>query len=350
MSNTDDGSTAKDMGVSRGRWLNRLRNLILQGSAELAGPDVNSLPVSDHFVVFTEDGVQLRRSGTRDAVVFDDAALAKLAKEEGDIALDLVFADESCIDLSFSLPDALLPEMRQIIENEIRYRAPFQESVSYSFWVAEEQKDGKWRGRAAVVLKEPVAAVIEQLSQHGFRPGIIRRAAKGSPFAATPAWAGHDADQRPRYGLKHLPSSLKLGLLGAVILCASAAALLMSQSMTAAQTRNEADAARATLAAQAQAMATVRQLDGSIALATDKLAMAGTLSSLLPDGVWLDQLIVTDESVTLVGFAPSAADITGVLATLPQLTEIRFGSPVTRDNTQGLERFRIVAYLTGGAE
>ena len=96
-------------------------------------------------------------------------------------------------------------------------------------------------------------------------------------------------------------------------------------------------------------MANANQLDASLALATDRLAMAGTLSGLLPDGVWLDQLLIDEDSITVSGFAPSAAEITRLLSTLPQLSEIQFASPVTRDNTQNLERFRISATLEGAS-
>ena len=65
--------------------------------------------------------------------------------------------------------------------------------------------------------------------------------------------------------------------------------------------------------------------------------------------MWLDQLIIDDDTVTLAGFGPSAAEITQMLTTLPELTDIRFASPVTRDNSQSLERFRIAATLTGAA-
>ncbi|PJI84918.1 fimbrial assembly protein PilN [Yoonia maricola] len=349
MNTKKDAPAVEKTSVPSRRRLNRLSNLALQGTVELAGPDVNTRPMSDHFVVFSEDGAQLRQNGSREATLLNDAALARLAQEHGTITLDLVFAEDSCIDLSFSLPDALLPEMRRIIENEIAYRAPFAEDACFSFWIAEEQKDGTWRARAAVMLKEPVVSVLDQLAKHGLSAGVVRRATKGAPYAATPDWAGYSDSQRPSYGTKHLPAPLKMGLLGSAVFFVAAAALLVSVKLSAGQLRDEADAARALLTAQAQGMAEVRGLDTSLAQATDKLAMAGTLSALLPDGVWLDQLIVSDETVTLVGFAPSAADITGVLASLPQLSEIRFGSPVTRDNSQGLERFRIVADLTGAA-
>jgi len=329
------------------RQVNKFQNLLLQGAATLAGPDVDDVPLSERYIAFGPDGPQLRKHGSPDVTPYGDDALKELAADNPGQTLDLVFADESCIDLSFSLPDALLPEMRQIIENEVKYRSPFAEDACHAIWVGEEQTDGSWRGRAAVMLKANVDPVMAQIKQHDLKVGLVRRAAKGAAFAADPAWAGGSIAKPTRKGLRALPASLQLGLLGAAIFCASALAATVSDSMALSQTRTEADAARATLSAQAQSMATVRQLDTSLAQATDRLAMAGTLSTLLPDGVWLDQLIVDEDSVTVVGFAPSAAEITRLLSTLPQLSDIQFASPVTRDNTQNLERFRISATLSG---
>ena len=136
-----------------------------------------------------------------------------------------------------------------------------------------------------------------------------------------------------------------MGLLGAVIFCVSSIAALVSTTVAHGQMSDQAAAARTTLAAQAQAVAGLRTLDGALQVSTERLAMTGTLSALLPDGVWLDQLIVDEDTVTMVGFAPSAAEVTRLLTALPELTDIRFASPVTRDNTQNLERFRIAATL-----
>ena len=78
------------------------------------------------------------------------------------------------------------------------------------------------------------------------------------------------------------------------------------------------------------------------------LALTGTLSGALPDDVWLDQIIIDGTDVTLVGFAPSAAEVTRILTELPTLSDIKFASPVIRDNSQSIERFRIAATLSAG--
>lgn len=345
MTNSDGAPARDDTKASVGKGLNRLRNLVLQGAAELSQPRIDSLPLSEYSVVIGPDAPLLRHRDTEEMEPLTAQSLEALAKSHSNAALDLVVLDDGCIDLSFSLPDALLPELRQIIELETSFRSPFSPDVSVAFWVAEEQKDGKWRARAAVMLRTVVDPVLTLLSEHGFTVDVVRRAGKSIGFAARPAWVGHAAASKSRSGLRGLPAGLKLSLLGAVVFCASTIAAATSDRFTLSQVSAEAETARATLAAQAQSMAGVRALDQSLALATQKLALTGKLSELLPDGVWLDQLIIDDDTVTLVGFGPSAADITRLLTSLPELSDIRFGSPVTRDNTQALERFRIVATL-----
>ena len=62
---------------------------------------------------------------------------------------------------------------------------------------------------------------------------------------------------------------------------------------------------------------------------------------------WLEQILIENDDLTIIGSAPSAAEVTRLLSVLPAIMDIEFGSPVTRDNTQNIERFRINAKLTG---
>ena len=338
---TDRGAE-KNAPVSLG---NRIRNLVLQGLSEWAAPRSDQVPLSRYFISFDHKGTHLREADSRESQPLSREALAALMDAEGAQTLDLVFEGDSCIDLSFGLPDAILPELQKIAENEIAFRSPFSAAASHAFWVVEEQKNGRWRARAAVLLRNRVDEVLTLLTATGMRVGIVRRLGREGSFAARPAWAGHAPAKRPSF--RQIPAALMLSLLGAVIFCGSALALLLSTSLTQAQLSDAAAAARASLAGQAQSVSELRRLDDALALSTEKLAMTGRLSALLPDGVWLDQLVIDDDSVTIIGFAPSAAEITRLLSSMPGLTDVQFGSPVTRDNSQNLERFRIVAALEG---
>ena len=346
MAEKTSGRSFAGAGVPLGQRINRLRNLALQGAAELAAPPASVQPRSEFYVEFGGPAPVFRRPGKPGQVDINADTLAHLAQKTGGAPVDLVFADDSCIDLKFKLPDGLLPELRQIVDNEIQFRSPFSEGASLWFWVAEELPDRRWQARAAVTLKQPVDALLAQLAEHGLPVGAVRREAKDTHFAAYPPWAGSQAPvTRPAGLLKKLPAMLRFSVLGALIFCLSALALTIQTGLAQSRLSAEADAARAVIGAQARAAAGQRSLDRAIALSSYKTALTGVLSGLLPDGVWLDQLVIEDDTVTLIGFAPSAAEVTRLLATLPELTDIRFASPVTRDNTQALERFRIAATL-----
>jgi len=340
------GLSSARTGRSFRHRLNRFRNLTIQGAAELSARPASLQPETDYFIEFGERAPVFRRPGKPGEVEITPATLAQLAEKTGNAPIDLVFVGSSCIDLRFKLPDALLPELRQIIDNEIQFRSPFSEGASLWLWVAEELPDHQWQARAAVALKAPVEKLLAQLAEAGLPVGVVRRDAKDIHFAAYPDWATKSgATNKPKAGLRHLPAFLKLTILGAGVFCASAIGLVVQNTMKHATIGAEADAARATISAQARASAGIRSIETAIAQSNEKLALTGVLSGLLPDGVWLDQLVIEDDTVTLIGFGPSAADITRLLATLPQLTDIRFASPVTRDNSQALERFRIAATL-----
>jgi hypothetical protein len=153
----------------------------------------------------------------------------------------------------------------------------------------------------------------------------------------------------PRAILAGLPRTLKATLSGSALLLASALATTLWLGLGSGRLSAEAGAARASLSERAQATAGLRSLALSLARSADRLAMTGQLSTVLPDGYWLDQLAIEADTVTLTGFGPSAAEVTRLLSTLPELSDIAFASPVTRDNTQSLERYRISATLVSAA-
>lgn len=346
MADRTSGHLSARTGRSFRHRLNRFRNLAIQGAAELSARPASLQPESDYFIEFGDGDPVFRRPGKPGEVEITPATLTQLAEKTSKAPVDLVFVGSSCIDLRFKLPDGLLPELRQIIDNEIQFRSPFSEGASLWFWVAEELPDHQWQARAAVALKEPVERLLGLLADAGLPVGVVRRDAKDTHFAAYPYWANPgDARAKPKASLRHLPSFLKLTILGAGVFCASAIGLVVQNTTTHASISTKAEAARASISAQARASAGRRSIEMAILQSTEKLALTGVLSGLLPDGVWLDQLVIEDDTITLIGFGPSAADITRLLATLPQLTDIRFASPVTRDNSQSLERFRIAATL-----
>jgi Fimbrial assembly protein (PilN) len=328
----------------------RLRNVLQQGVHELVYPNAagRSATRSAEAIEITDQGVFLALAQGTQTVPLTPRILAGLAERANPRPVDLVFRDNSCIDVTFSVPPAPLPELRQMIATEVQFRSPFAEAVALSFWSAQEQAGGRWQVRAAVLLKTRVTELLADLQSNGIALGQVWREGTGARFAAEPDWA---TGPRPAPGplaiMAGLPAMLKLSLAGSAVFLVSALLLTLSLGLGAGRLSEKADAARASLSEKAQTTASMRSLDLSLARSADRLAMTGRLTALLPDGYWLDQLAVETDTVTLTGYGPSAAEVTRLLTTLPELSAITFASPVTRDNTQSLERYRIAATLAG---
>ena len=71
-----------------------------------------------------------------------------------------------------------------------------------------------------------------------------------------------------------------------------------------------------------------------------KLRMLQQLTKLLPDGTWLQELNISEDTVDINGYSNRAADLVPPLENSPYFTQVEFTAPITRDN-QNREVFRI---------
>lgn len=259
--------------------------------------------------------------------------------------VDIVVADGGGLDLSFHIPTGPLKDVARMIESEILYRSPFVEGAFRSFWVARETPDGEWRVEATLILRARMEAAEDQIAKIGARVGRLRRIGSAAHYATK-------ADGARQTGgwlnaLFRLPSGLRNGIFGTAILLVSATALTVTSHLNRAGIQSDAMSARSAISAQSALIAEQRALDLRRTQSRDRLALVGILSQHLPDSVWLDQLVIEGDEVALVGYGPSATDVQRVLAGLPFLADVHLSAPVTRDNSQSLERFRLAAILQG---
>jgi Tfp pilus assembly protein PilN len=71
-----------------------------------------------------------------------------------------------------------------------------------------------------------------------------------------------------------------------------------------------------------------------------KLRMLQQLTKLLPDGTWLQELQISEDTVEINGYSNHAAELVLPLENSPYFTQVEFTAPITRDN-QNREVFRI---------
>ena len=72
------------------------------------------------------------------------------------------------------------------------------------------------------------------------------------------------------------------------------------------------------------------------------------LTRQLPDNSWLKRLSIEDSELHLQGESGAAASIIPMLEESDYFKEVRFRSPVTKNNATGKEQFHIVARLDNG--
>ena len=63
-----------------------------------------------------------------------------------------------------------------------------------------------------------------------------------------------------------------------------------------------------------------------------KLRLLEQLTKLLPDGTWLQELHISEDTVEIYGFSGRAADLVPPLENSPYFTQVEFTAPITRDN------------------
>lgn len=267
--------------------------------------------------------------------------------------IDIVFAGRTAFDLSFQIPNGPFNDLEAIIETELEFRSPIQSDQCVWFWSAQETPNGDWIVEAAIVLKGAVDWILDAMEHTGKSINLARRHRQDGSLrvAVTPDWLDEPSRLSnaagPLSSIRKIPPTLRFPIGAFAIFLISAVSLFVVQSMRSNTVTEQAAAANAKLRELAAEQAITRGLQDRRDMGIARLTIVGTMADTLPDGVWLDQMLVDGEDVTIIGFAPSAAEVTRLLSALPALKDIAFGSPVTRDNTQNLERFRINAVLTG---
>ena len=84
----------------------------------------------------------------------------------------------------------------------------------------------------------------------------------------------------------------------------------------------------------------VAVLEGMRAGDWQKLRLLQELTRLLPDGTWLQQVQIDEDSVEIYGYSSRAADLVAPLENSRYFKQVEFTMPITRDN-QNREIFRI---------
>jgi general secretion pathway protein L len=223
------------------------------------------------------------------------------------------------------LPIEAARDLQAVIGFEMDRLTPFAADEVY--WSAADITQDRARGRItlrlSIVLRAPVEALNRALARIGLAPSYIE-----SGMDRIDLDTAHPRQRLIRRGL--FPA-----LCGGLALACVAIPFIRQQMAldTAARTiasyRSTTDTAQAlrrqlaTAAAGHSAIAAARR-------AGDALQVLATLTSALPDGTWLSDLTFKSGDLSFDGQSTGAAQLIGLLSTVPGLHDPSFTAPVTR--------------------
>ncbi len=286
-------------------------------------------------------------------VISDQAELVERLAQLPEREIDLAFLGRTALDMSFKIPNGPFSDLEAMIESELAFRSPIQRDQCVWFWSAQESPNGDWLVEGAIVLKSSIEWVLDALKSTGKSISLARRhRADGTlRLGVEPDWLKKPSllvNAPGLFGrLTKTPPALRMPLAAFALFTVSVIALFFVQSVRYNIVAEQAAEANADLGQLAAAQAITQGLQDRRTMGDARIAVIGTLAATLPDGTWLEQILIENDDLTIIGSAPSAAEVTRLLSVLPAIMDIEFGSPVTRDNTQNIERFRINAKLTG---
>lgn len=250
------------------------------------------------------------------------------------------------------LPLAARRDLAEALEYDIDRQTPFAAEDVYfgSRERAVDEEAGEVEAELAVIRRGDLDPVLETLAAAGLVPDRIEGAAGGP-------------DLRPATAL---PPPMPLLWPRATASLAIAAVLLALSGMVLpfarlADTRAELDARLAQARAEAVAVDRMRQnvetlqsrrsaLFARKAREPSVLSLIEELTRAVPMEAFVTELTVTENEITISGYARKASEVLGAVETAPHFDAARFLSPVTQDRRLERERFSLAARILADPE
>lgn len=234
------------------------------------------------------------------------------------------------------LPPALAGHVDEVIVQRLPELLPWPpERVRTVHWVTGRDAAGVHVAVAALP-EERLARALERARELGFEPDLVD-------------FVVDDPLAPPRFDLlgrrARRPAVHRVALAVALLLVLAAGSWLLWEEQRRARLDAAAAALRdrvadlAELRARADALeARIEAVRAHVAAHPGRLALVDRLARLLPDGVWLERLVVEGNRVRLHGYAPDSAALVRLFEETPGFTGTRFLAPSLWVRPAGAER------------
>lgn len=255
---------------------------------------------------------------------------------------------------TIELPLAAEENLHEVVGFEMDRRTPFRaDEVYYDQRILErDTKTGKLNVDLLVAPRGIVDGALARATEWRLRPHRVEAQGSGTP----------DSDpldlMPPNFRKSGTRSRIMFRILMAValILLTSAIAIPFQQNKTIAERLTTEVSLARLRAAEVEAMRA--ELDalmtGGRTIVDQRLAepraiaVIAELTRILPDDTWAFQVRIEGGEVQVHGYSAVAAKLIEKFEQSELLEDVRFRSPVTRDNRVGLERFHLSARISQG--
>jgi len=316
-----------------------------------AGPDARGLVV----VVRLPSGppsvdVLVRRKGRDDALghfTLDPAGVAALRASvagQGPAAL-LRLPPELLLEQQATLPIAAERDPERVLHYEMDRITPFTADELFWTWTIErrDRAQGRLYLRLLLVPKVRLAAVLNALREAGLRPAALEAQMPGGAVRRIALDRAQPARWRKR-GLAVAAAAC------AVLAIATVAVPFAVQSVQGERVErqiaalrpqvDQAEALRRSILSSTAGVDVFEQQRGRVG---DALQTLATLTDVLPDDTFLNELTMRARIVTISGQSAGAAKLIAVLAAERSIRNPAFAAPVTRNEGTHNEGFSIRA-------
>lgn len=292
--------------------------------------------------------------GAPDAI---GAALRTLLRETPESYDRLILRlDESRIlRRTLRLPLAARRDLAEALEYDIDRQTPFAAEDVYfgSRERAVDEEAGAFEAELAVIRRRDLDPLLATMEAAGLPPDRIEGVSGGPDLRPATAMPHPAPVLWPRATAGLAVAAVLLALMGTIVPFARLA-----------DTRAELDDRLAKARAEAVAVDRMRQTVETLhsrrkALFARKarepsvLALIDELTRVVPSDAFVTELTVTEDEITISGYARKASEVLGAVETAPHFDSARFLSPVTQDRRLERERFSLAARISGdedGAE
>lgn len=327
-------------------------NALLGNSGEhlLLYPEAEGLRVS-HLTAAGEQLIgqyRLDDSGReqRERLFAEQPALAE-------IPLALQLPPQQALRKRIKLPMAAEENLTQVLRFEMDRLTPFkQDQIYFDFHIAERLSDSRQMVVELILTpRRKLDTLLDALTRTGWQPQTVYLADEARPgdYNLLP---GHYSPNRARW-----PRIANIAAASLIALLLIAIGLLPLLSARSEASRLEEQVAK--LGKTAREVESLKQESDSLLHQARFLEerkrsepviidMLEELSRIIPDTTWLNGLQYKDKRIIIQGQSPSASSLIEQIETSNFFTDTSFVSPVTKDTSNGLERFQIASGVVNG--